>query len=138
MRKAAALGLAAGTAPPPHPQLQLQLGVPKRGGGASSQLPSSSSSTAPLSSLSRAAADATSEARSRLLLHKNVNSTGKLVLAEERAEYDFKAEDLTDLGEIGRGAFGTVNKMRFTKDNFKKVRRLHPSCDCCQLYFSVL
>lgn len=25
--------------------------------------------------------------------------------------YDFTADDLTDLGEIGRGAFGTVNKM---------------------------
>lgn len=25
--------------------------------------------------------------------------------------YDFTAEDLKDLGEIGRGAFGTVNKM---------------------------
>lgn len=25
--------------------------------------------------------------------------------------YDFTAEDLTDQGEIGRGAYGTVNKM---------------------------
>jgi hypothetical protein len=27
------------------------------------------------------------------------------------------AEDLIDLGEIGRGAFGTVNKMLFQKAN---------------------
>ena len=26
-------------------------------------------------------------------------------------EYDFTADDLVDEGEIGRGAFGTVNKM---------------------------
>jgi hypothetical protein len=25
--------------------------------------------------------------------------------------YDFTSDDLQDLGEIGRGAFGTVNKM---------------------------
>ena len=25
--------------------------------------------------------------------------------------YDFTSEDLLDLGEIGRGAYGTVNKM---------------------------
>jgi len=25
--------------------------------------------------------------------------------------YDFSAEDLQDIGEIGRGNFGTVNKM---------------------------
>lgn len=25
--------------------------------------------------------------------------------------YDFTSEDLQDLGEIGRGGFGTVNKM---------------------------
>lgn len=29
--------------------------------------------------------------------------------------YDFTSEDLCDLGEIGRGAFGSVNKMIFKK-----------------------
>jgi len=28
-------------------------------------------------------------------------------------EYNFTAENLCDLGEIGRGAFGAVNKMTF-------------------------
>jgi len=30
--------------------------------------------------------------------------------------YDFTSEDLQDLGEIGRGAYGTVNKM-YHKDS---------------------
>lgn len=29
--------------------------------------------------------------------------------------YDFTSDDLTDLGEIGRGNYGTVNKMKHTK-----------------------
>lgn len=29
--------------------------------------------------------------------------------------YDFTSDDLVDLGEIGRGAFGSVNKMIFKK-----------------------
>lgn len=31
--------------------------------------------------------------------------------------YDFTSEDLQDTGEIGRGAFGTVNKMIHRKSN---------------------
>ena len=31
--------------------------------------------------------------------------------------YDFTAEDLQDLGEIGRGNFGSVNKMLHIKSN---------------------
>ena len=27
-------------------------------------------------------------------------------------EYDFTADDMQDLGEIGRGNYGTVNKMK--------------------------
>ncbi len=131
MRKAAAQNLAAGmsplqmqqqqqqqqqqqvTASPPLPPLS----------STSSRLSTSASVSSPLASLSQAAAAASSsEARlSKLLLHKSAHSTGKLVLASERREYDFKAEDLTDEGEIGRGAFGTVNKMMFAKEDFKKV-----------------
>jgi len=39
--------------------------------------------------------------------------TGKLKI--DNKEYEFEAEDLLDLGEIGRGAFGSVNKMLFQK-----------------------
>ena len=31
--------------------------------------------------------------------------------------YEYSAEDLDDLGEIGRGAYGTVNKMRHNQSN---------------------
>ena len=31
--------------------------------------------------------------------------------------FDFTADDLQDMGEIGRGAFGTVNKMRHVKSD---------------------
>lgn len=40
----------------------------------------------------------------------NMQSTGKLQLSPDIV-YDFTSEDLQDLGEIGRGGFGTVNKM---------------------------
>ena len=39
-----------------------------------------------------------------------MQSTGKLQLSPDTV-YDFTSEDLQDLGEIGRGGFGTVNKM---------------------------
>jgi mitogen-activated protein kinase kinase 4 len=42
-----------------------------------------------------------------------VQSTGKLKFEQE--EFAFCAEDLVDCGEIGRGNFGAVNKMRFRK-----------------------
>ncbi|XP_076458593.1 dual specificity mitogen-activated protein kinase kinase 4-like isoform X1 [Babylonia areolata] len=38
-------------------------------------------------------------------------SSGKLQIAPGK-EYDFTADDMQDLGEIGRGNYGTVNKMR--------------------------
>jgi len=47
------------------------------------------------------------------LIYSKVQSTGKLKF--ENDEYNFCAEDLVDCGEIGRGNFGAVNKMRFRK-----------------------
>jgi len=44
------------------------------------------------------------------------NTPGKLQIAPEKI-YDFTAEDLQDLGEIGRGNFGSVNKMLHIKSN---------------------
>lgn len=43
-------------------------------------------------------------------------STGRLEVSPDSV-YDFAPEDLDDLGEIGRGAFGTVNKMIHRKSS---------------------
>ena len=40
----------------------------------------------------------------------SLESSGKLKISAEQ-HCDFTAEDLKDLGEIGRGAYGSVNKM---------------------------
>ncbi|XP_039595090.1 dual specificity mitogen-activated protein kinase kinase 4 isoform X1 [Polypterus senegalus] len=45
----------------------------------------------------------------RLRTH-SIESSGKLKISPEQ-HWDFTAEDLRDLGEIGRGAYGSVNKM---------------------------
>lgn len=47
--------------------------------------------------------------RERLRTH-SIESSGKLKISPEQ-HCDFTAEDLRDLGEIGRGAYGSVNKM---------------------------
>ena len=65
------------------------------------------------------AAAQASEEKSKFLLYKNAHSTGLLKIGS--LEYPFKAEDLSDQGEIGRGAFGSVNKMSFTRDKFSQV-----------------
>ena len=62
-----------------------------------------------------AAASAKVASENKFQLYASSNSTGKLKI--DSSEYEFKAEDLLDLGEIGRGAFGTVNKMLFQKAN---------------------
>lgn len=48
--------------------------------------------------------------RDKLRMCQSMQSTGKLQLNPD-VVYDFTSEDLQDLGEIGRGGFGTVNKM---------------------------
>lgn len=45
-----------------------------------------------------------------------MQSSGRLEVSPDSV-YDFTSEDLQDLGEIGRGAFGTVNKMVHRKSN---------------------
>lgn len=46
--------------------------------------------------------------------------------------HDFTSDDLCDLGEIGRGAFGSVNKMIFKKTDkvmaVKVKMRMNSSC----------
>lgn len=46
--------------------------------------------------------------------YTKAHESGKLQLSSTEI-YDFTSEDLCDLGEIGRGAFGSVNKMIFKK-----------------------
>lgn len=58
----------------------------------------------------------------------SIQSTGKLQLNNE--VYDFTSEDLQDLGEIGRGAFGTVNKMiHRTTGTVMAVKRIRSTVD---------
>ncbi|XP_029456089.1 dual specificity mitogen-activated protein kinase kinase 4 isoform X2 [Rhinatrema bivittatum] len=52
---------------------------------------------------------ATKNRLERLRTH-SIESSGKLKLSPEQ-HWDFTAEDLKDLGEIGRGAYGSVNNM---------------------------
>jgi mitogen-activated protein kinase kinase 4 len=52
--------------------------------------------------------------RDQFRANSGLQSSGKLKISPELT-YDFTAEDLEDLGEIGRGAYGTVNKMLHKK-----------------------
>ena len=69
--------------------------------------------------------------RGKFLIMKAAHSTGKLKF--DGLEFDFVAEDLADLGEIGRGNFGTVNKMTFNKtgcpDKVMAVKRIRSTVD---------
>lgn len=58
-----------------------------------------------------------------------MQATGKLQLGPHD-EYDFTSEDLQDLGEIGRGAFGAVNKMIFKRTGtVMAVKRIRSTVD---------
>lgn len=60
-----------------------------------------------------------------------MQAAGKLQLGPEpENEYDFTSDDLKDLGEIGRGAFGAVNKMTFRRtDTVMAVKRIRSTVD---------
>lgn len=45
-----------------------------------------------------------------------MQAAGKLQIAPGIV-YDFTSDDLQDLGEIGRGAYGAVNKMVYRRTN---------------------
>lgn len=65
----------------------------------------------------------------RFRITQNMQSSGKLKISPEQI-YDFTADDLRDLGEIGRGAFGTVNKMVHQKSNtIMAVKRIRSTVD---------
>lgn len=65
----------------------------------------------------------------RFKICQTIQSTGKLQLSENKV-YDFTSDDLQDLGEIGRGGFGTVNKMLHrSSDTTMAVKRIRSTVD---------
>ncbi|XP_031718273.1 dual specificity mitogen-activated protein kinase kinase 4a isoform X2 [Anarrhichthys ocellatus] len=59
----------------------------------------------------------------------SIESSGKLKISPEQ-HWDFTAEDLKDLGEIGRGAYGSVNKMVHKPSNqIMAVKRIRSTVD---------
>ncbi|XP_014669569.1 PREDICTED: dual specificity mitogen-activated protein kinase kinase 4-like [Priapulus caudatus] len=64
----------------------------------------------------------------RLKSH-SLESSGKLKISPELT-FDFTADDLVDEGEIGRGAYGTVNKMVHKKSGvMMAVKRIRSTVD---------
>uniref|UniRef100_A0AAR2LT34 mitogen-activated protein kinase kinase n=1 Tax=Pygocentrus nattereri TaxID=42514 RepID=A0AAR2LT34_PYGNA len=64
----------------------------------------------------------------RLRTH-SIESSGKLKISPEQ-HCDFTAEDLKDLGEIGRGAYGSVNKMAHKPSGqIMAVKRIRSTVD---------
>uniref|UniRef100_A0A182UT57 mitogen-activated protein kinase kinase n=1 Tax=Anopheles merus TaxID=30066 RepID=A0A182UT57_ANOME len=56
-------------------------------------------------------------------------TAGKLQIAPNQT-YDFTSEDMIDEGEIGRGAFGAVNRMKFTHTGtVMAVKRIRSTVD---------
>ncbi|XP_015117407.1 dual specificity mitogen-activated protein kinase kinase 4 isoform X1 [Diachasma alloeum] len=69
------------------------------------------------------------KARDKLRMCQSIQSTGKLQLSPDTV-YDFTSEDLQDVGEIGRGGFGTVNKMIHRISNtVMAVKRIRSTVD---------
>jgi mitogen-activated protein kinase kinase 4 len=63
------------------------------------------------------------------LRSQSLESSGKLKISPELT-FDFSAEDLTDQGEIGRGAYGTVNKVRHNQSGaVMAVKRIRSTVD---------
>uniref|UniRef100_A0A1I8GL32 mitogen-activated protein kinase kinase n=1 Tax=Macrostomum lignano TaxID=282301 RepID=A0A1I8GL32_9PLAT len=57
-------------------------------------------------------------------------AVGKLLLPDDATERQFSVDDLEDLGEIGRGAFGAVNRMRYTPTGVVlAVKRIRSTVD---------
>lgn len=64
----------------------------------------------------------------RLRSHGGLDSSGKLQVNNKT--YNFTADDLKDLGEIGRGNYGTVNKMLHEMSNtIMSVKRIRSVVD---------
>uniref|UniRef100_UPI00358DE9DF dual specificity mitogen-activated protein kinase kinase 4 isoform X2 n=1 Tax=Myxine glutinosa TaxID=7769 RepID=UPI00358DE9DF len=64
----------------------------------------------------------------RLRTH-SIESAGKLKITPDK-QYDFTADDLRDLGEIGRGAYGSVSKMQHNQsEHIMAVKRIRSTVD---------
>ncbi|CAI6352065.1 unnamed protein product [Macrosiphum euphorbiae] len=62
--------------------------------------------------------------RKILKMCQSIQSIGKLKLSENKV-YDFTSDDLKDLGGIGRGGFGTMNKIiHHSSDTLMTVQRI--------------
>lgn len=58
-----------------------------------------------------------------------MQASGKLQITPDQ-QFDFTSDDLQDLGEIGRGAYGAVNKMIFRQTNtVMAVKRIRSTVD---------
>uniref|UniRef100_A0A1B6CQT0 mitogen-activated protein kinase kinase n=1 Tax=Clastoptera arizonana TaxID=38151 RepID=A0A1B6CQT0_9HEMI len=69
------------------------------------------------------------KSREKFKICQSIQTTGKLQVSPEQV-YDFTSEDLQDLGEIGRGGFGTVNKMVHRCSNtVMAVKRIRSTVD---------
>ncbi|XP_018323966.1 dual specificity mitogen-activated protein kinase kinase 4 isoform X2 [Agrilus planipennis] len=80
-----------------------------------------------LPKVSRPIVDTTND-KNRFKICQSIHSTGKLQL--DGKSFDFTSDDLQDQGEIGRGGFGTVNKMVHRKTNTTMaVKRLRSTVD---------
>lgn len=53
-----------------------------------------------------------------------MQASGKIQTAPGTT-FDFTSDDLQDLGEIGRGAYGAVNKMIFRRTNTTMAGKIH-------------
>ncbi|ESN98030.1 hypothetical protein HELRODRAFT_101835 [Helobdella robusta] len=63
------------------------------------------------------------------LQSNSLDCAGKLQISPE-LKFDFSAEDLVDEGEIGRGAYGTVNQVRYKQSNIvMAVKRIRSTVD---------
>lgn len=74
--------------------------------------------------------------RDKLRMCQSMQTTGKLQISPD-VVYDFTSEDLQDLGEIGRGGFGTVNKMIHRISNTVMAVKVNYSfvLFVCKLFF---
>ncbi|XP_068914965.1 dual specificity mitogen-activated protein kinase kinase 4 isoform X3 [Tenebrio molitor] len=106
--------------------------IDKLGAAAGSNRPKMSLPTVPKSAIDptidRTRFGPSERNKIRFKICQSMNSSGKLQI--DGKTYDFTSDDLQDIGEIGRGGFGTVNKMVHRKSNtVVAVKRIRSTVD---------